>query len=262
MRRSRLGAFGAICAFVAVGAAATGIATAAATPSASAVQSLVAGSPSAIACGGSVDATVTVTGQPGTTGQSTDVMLVLDLSGSTGTPPSKLANLESAATDTLAALDAADGTDRSVDRRQRRGHRLLPGLGGHGRRADRLELQHVAVRDRPPARAVGRQPAQPRHQRGEQRARRQRQRVREVDGADQRRPGERRRPDERDERRDRCEDGRHPHRAARPRHRDRRQPGEPVEPGRRRRATTRPPRPARSAAPSSSPISAPPSRRP
>ena len=41
-------------------------------------------------------------------------MLVLDLSGSTGTPPSKLTQLKTAAKDTLAALDAADGaTDQS-----------------------------------------------------------------------------------------------------------------------------------------------------
>jgi von Willebrand factor type A domain len=115
MRRSRLGAFGAMCVILVVGVVATGVAPAAAAPSATAAQSFVAGSPTAIACGGSVDAKVTVTGQAGVTGQSTDVMLVLDLSGSTGTPPSKLADLKRAATDTLAALDSADGAaDQSI----------------------------------------------------------------------------------------------------------------------------------------------------
>jgi len=58
---------------------------------------------------------VTVTSQAGTTGQATNVILVLDLSGSTGQPPSKLADLKRAAKDALDALDAADGTtDQSI----------------------------------------------------------------------------------------------------------------------------------------------------
>jgi hypothetical protein len=78
-------------------------------------QALVAGSPTAIACGGFVDARVTVTSQSGSSGQTTNVMLVLDLSGSTGVPPSKLADLKRAAKDSLDALDAADGaTDQSI----------------------------------------------------------------------------------------------------------------------------------------------------
>ena len=114
MRRRRLGAFGALIAVSAV-AASIGTAPAATSPSATAAQALVAGSPTAIACGGSVDARVTVAGQAGSTGQSTDVMLVLDLSGSMGSPASKFTNLKSAATATLNALDAADGaTDQSI----------------------------------------------------------------------------------------------------------------------------------------------------
>lgn len=109
MKRSRLGALGALCAVIAVGAAA-GVAPAATSPTATATKALVAGSPSSIACGGYVDARITVNGQAGTTGTSTDVMLVLDLSGSMVTPTSKFTELKSAARSTLAALDAADGT--------------------------------------------------------------------------------------------------------------------------------------------------------
>src|SRR4029077_341665 len=113
MRRSQLAVFGALCAVTLV-AASTGVAPAAA-PSATASQALVAGSPTAIACGGFVDARVTVTSQAGSSGQTTNVMLVLDLSGSTGVPPSKLADLKRAAKDSLDALDAADGaTDQSI----------------------------------------------------------------------------------------------------------------------------------------------------
>ena len=113
MRRSQLAAFGALCAVTLV-AVSTGVAPAAA-PSATASQALVSGSPTAIACGGFVDAQVTVTSQAGSSGQATNVMLVLDLSGSTGQPPSKLANLKSAAIASLDALDAADGaTDHSI----------------------------------------------------------------------------------------------------------------------------------------------------
>jgi von Willebrand factor type A domain len=114
MRRHRLAGFGALCAVLLVGAA-TGVAPAATSPAVTAVQAVVAGSPTAIACGGSVDARVTLSGHSGTTGAATDVMLVLDLSGSTNVPPSKLADLKRAATDSLAALDAADGlADQSI----------------------------------------------------------------------------------------------------------------------------------------------------
>jgi hypothetical protein len=114
MRRHRLGAFGALCA-VALVVGATGVAPAATPPSATASHALVAGSPSAIACGGFVDASVTLATTAGTTGNSTAVMLTLDLSGSTGVPPSKLTNLKDAAKAALAALDAADGaTDSSI----------------------------------------------------------------------------------------------------------------------------------------------------
>jgi hypothetical protein len=109
MRRSRLAALGTLCTVLLVSAA-TGVAPAATSPSVTGSQALVAGSPTAIACGGSVDARVTLTGQTGTTGAATDVMIVVDLSGSTGVPPSKLDNLKAAATDTLDALDAADGS--------------------------------------------------------------------------------------------------------------------------------------------------------
>ena len=54
-------------------------------------------------------------GAGGTSGQSTDVMLVLDISGSIGSPSSKYAQLKQAAADTIAALDAADGsTDQTI----------------------------------------------------------------------------------------------------------------------------------------------------
>ena len=106
MRRSRLGAFGALCA-VALVVGATGVAPAATPPSATASQALVAGSPSAISCGGFVDARVTLTSQAGTTGTATAVMLTLDISGSMG--GTKLPQLKQAAIDTLDALDAADG---------------------------------------------------------------------------------------------------------------------------------------------------------
>ena len=109
MRRSRLGALGALGAVLLI-AVTAGVAPAAVSPSATAAQALVSGSPSAIACGGSVDARVTLTAQAGSTGADTNVMLVLDLSGSTGTPASKLADLRRAALDTIDALDAADGT--------------------------------------------------------------------------------------------------------------------------------------------------------
>src|SRR5258705_8875674 len=106
MRRSRLGAFGALC-VVAVVVGATGVAPAATPPSATASQALVAGSPSAISCGGFVDARVTLTSQAGTTGIDTAVMLTLDISGSMG--GTKLTQLKQAAIDTLDELDAADG---------------------------------------------------------------------------------------------------------------------------------------------------------
>ena len=97
-------------------------------PTATATQALVAGSPSAIACGGSVDAQITVTGHAGTTGNVTDVLLVLDLSGSTGTPAYKLDNLKSAAgRDGSTPLGATGG-------RQPRRHRVLPGLVGDDQR--------------------------------------------------------------------------------------------------------------------------------
>jgi von Willebrand factor type A domain len=108
MRRGRLGALGALIT-ISVVAASTGVAPAA-PPAATASHAFVAGSPAAISCGGSVDARVTLNTQAGTTGASTDVMLVLDLSGSIGSPATKFTDLKRAATDTLDALDAADGT--------------------------------------------------------------------------------------------------------------------------------------------------------
>jgi hypothetical protein len=108
MRRTRLGAFGAVCVVLMVGAA-TGVSPAA-SPLVNGSQAFAAGSPTAISCSGTVGAQITLTGHAGTTGAATDVMLVLDLSGSAGEPPSKLADLKRAATDTLDALDAADGS--------------------------------------------------------------------------------------------------------------------------------------------------------
>ncbi len=109
-RRFQLGALAAltVAAFV---AASTGVATAA-DPSATGSQALAAGSPSAIACGGSVDARVTVNTTAGSTGAATNVMFVLDLSSSTA---SQVAAEKAAALDSLSALDAADGvTDSAI----------------------------------------------------------------------------------------------------------------------------------------------------
>jgi len=114
MRRIRLGAFVAVGAIVVVGVA-TGVAPAATSPTATAVQAFAQGSPSAIPCGGAVDTQVTVNTQAGTSGAATNVMLVLDDSGSINSPPSKFTNLKQAALDSLIALDAADGSlDQSI----------------------------------------------------------------------------------------------------------------------------------------------------
>lgn len=111
MRRSRLGALAALSVVVMV-AASSGVAPAASSPSATAAQAFVSGSPAAITCGGSVDARVTINGQAGSTGASTNVMLVLDHSGSTA---GKLADLRRAGKDALDALDASDGAaDQSI----------------------------------------------------------------------------------------------------------------------------------------------------
>ena len=142
MRRSRLGALGALSAVIMV-AVTTGVAPAA-SPSATGSQAFVSGSPAAIACGGSVDARVTVNGQAGTTGAATDVMLVLDLSGSTGTPPSKLADLKRAATDALDRARRGRRGDRPVDRRQRaRASSTTGARRATIRRPARLELRHA-----------------------------------------------------------------------------------------------------------------------
>ncbi len=111
MRRFQLGAFVALTAAVFV-AASTGVAPAAVSPSATGSQALVSGSPSAIACGGSVDARVTVNATAGSTGAATNVVLVIDLSSSTA---AQVAAEKAAALDALSALDAADGaTDSAI----------------------------------------------------------------------------------------------------------------------------------------------------
>ena len=111
MRRFQLGAFMALTATVFV-AASSGVAPAAVSPSATGSQALASGSPSAIACGGAVDARVTVNATAGSTGNATNVILALDLSSSTA---SQVAAEKAAALDTLNALDAADGaTDSSI----------------------------------------------------------------------------------------------------------------------------------------------------
>ena len=95
-------------------AASSGVAPAASSPSATAAQAFVSGSPAAITCGGSVDARVTINGQAGSTGASTNVMLVLDLSGSTGSRR-QARRSRRAGNDALDALDAADGAaDQSI----------------------------------------------------------------------------------------------------------------------------------------------------
>lgn len=114
MRGSRLGALCVLGAVI-VAAIAGGVASAAVNPSATASHGFAAGSPAAIECAGFVDVRATITGHAGTSGQATDVILVLDISGSMGSPASKFADLKRAATDSLDSLDAADGAvDQSI----------------------------------------------------------------------------------------------------------------------------------------------------
>ena len=110
-------------------------------------------------------------------------------------PQSSSPNLKTAATDTLTALDAADGaTDQSIAGNAR-GHRLLPGTAATVAAPARLDAtarcpQSTACRRRGPSpHDLGI------NSRGRG-ARRAAATVREVDGADQRRPGERRRADD------------------------------------------------------------------
>ncbi len=108
MRRGRLCALSALCALVVAGMA-TGVAPATVSPSGT--QSLL-GTPTpttVAACGGTVDARVTITGHAATSGQATDVMLVLDLSGSIVGSAAYFQDLRDAANAALDALDAADG---------------------------------------------------------------------------------------------------------------------------------------------------------
>ena len=214
MRRSRLGAFGALCAVASRRSGRRESRRAATPPSATASQTLVAGSPSAIACGGSVDARVTLTGQPGTTGAATDVMLVLDLSGSTACRPASSPISSVRRTDTLDALDAADGTtDQSIAGNRRR-HRRLPGLGATVTAPIGSSYSDAA---RPPSTASRRRragsPHNARHQHC-RRARSARSRTRKsmVLISDGQAICER--PDERDQRCDDRQGERHPHRAA------------------------------------------------
>ena len=193
MRRSRLGALGALSAVIMV-AVTTGVAPAA-SPSATGSQAFVSGTPAAIACGGSVDARVTVNGQAGSTGASTDVMLVLDLSGSTGTPPSKLADLKRAAID---ALDRARcvPTGRRISRSPAtpRASSTTADVGRDHPRAARLDVRHAGRRREQPARA---RPAAARTARASAPRARRSQRApsgyANVDGPDRRWPRERRR---------------------------------------------------------------------
>ena len=164
--------------------------------------------------------------QAGTTGQATDVMLVLDLSGSTGEPPSKFADLKNAANATLAALDAADGHAESVDRRQPRRDRDLPAA-----RRPRLALRSrssyaalVSSVDTLPA-PVGGESARRRHHHGERatRCRRTPSRQRQGDRDDHRRAGDRIAAHEHDDRRDHRQGDRRSHRPDR--NRGGREPG-------------------------------------
>ncbi len=75
---------------------------AASAPSVTGSTALV-GAPSALTCGGTVNVRVTLTGTGGITGTATDVMLVLDLSGSIS--GAKLTALKTAATSFVQALD-------------------------------------------------------------------------------------------------------------------------------------------------------------
>ena len=117
MRRRRSRALGVLGVSLVVAAAvAAGIGAAAVVPpSATVSQAAVAGSPSALECKGSLNGQVAITGHAATVGQATDVELVLDVSGSMGSPSSKFTALKAAAKATIDALDAADGhTDQSI----------------------------------------------------------------------------------------------------------------------------------------------------
>ena len=131
---------------------------------------LVAGSPTAIPATARSTRRSRSPAARAPTGQSTDVMLVLDLSGSTGTPPSKLANLKSAATTRSPRSTRPTAPPNQYDRGQRVGHRHLPGLDGDVRAPLDSSYADAADRDQHPARSRWRQPAQRRHQHGEQRA--------------------------------------------------------------------------------------------
>ena len=112
MRRRRTRALGALVVSVVVAAGITagiGAAADAVPPSATVAQAAVDGSPSAIACDKFLDGKVTITGHAGTVGQATDVILVLDTSGSMGSPSTKFTALKDAAKAALVALDTADG---------------------------------------------------------------------------------------------------------------------------------------------------------
>jgi len=91
-------------------AAVSAVAPSAATnPSVTVSKHLVSGSPTSIDCAGSVDVEVDVTGTAGTAGNATDIVMVLDVSGSMA--GSKFTDLKNAATAFVHALDARDGAD-------------------------------------------------------------------------------------------------------------------------------------------------------
>ena len=140
MRRFQLGAFMALTAAVFV-AASSGVAPAAVSPSATGSQALA----SRLAERDRVRWRGRCAGHrqrpAGSTGTATNVMLVLDLSGSTGVPPSKLADLKARRHGHAGRARRRRRGDRQIDRRQPRGHRRLPGLHGHGPGRARILLQ-------------------------------------------------------------------------------------------------------------------------
>ena len=168
-------------------AASSGVAPAAVSPSATGSQALASGSPSAIACGGAVDARVTVNATAGSTGNATNVILALDLSSSTA---SQVAAEKAAALDTLNALDAADGATDSSIAGNRAGIISYQGTTATTRAALGSLLQRPCRGRQRPAGVVDGESARRRHRPRRLVARGRWRRLHQVAGADHRRPGQ------------------------------------------------------------------------
>ena len=146
MRRSRLGAFGALCAVALVVGGDRGRARGDAS-----VGDRLAGARRRVAERDRVRRLRRRAGhasraRPGRPARLRTSCSTLDLSGSTGVPPSKLADLKARRRTRSTALDAADGaTDQSIAGNAPASSST--GLGGHARRRARLELRHASVSD-------------------------------------------------------------------------------------------------------------------